>query len=40
MLARIVGRLVTGPIAFLIAGAVDVTVFGLRALARRNKPPR
>jgi hypothetical protein len=35
VLSRVAGRLITGPLAFLLAGAIDVSAFVLGALARR-----
>jgi hypothetical protein len=39
MLSRLAGRLVTGPLAFLVAGAIDVglllTLWGAHSLAAR-----
>ena len=32
---RLAGRLVTGPFAFLLAGAIDLAVFGAELLRRR-----
>jgi hypothetical protein len=37
MLSRFAGRLVTGPLAFFVAGAIDLVVFGAGALLRRSK---
>jgi hypothetical protein len=34
--SRLAGWLVTGPLAFLIAGVIDVVEFALRSLLRRN----
>jgi hypothetical protein len=34
-LSSVAGRLVTGPLAFLLAGVIDLTAFALRALAGR-----
>jgi hypothetical protein len=34
--SRIAGRLVTGPLAFLIAGLIDLAVFVAQSKARRN----
>jgi hypothetical protein len=36
MLSRAAGWLVTGPLAFLLAGLIDLAVFGLRSLAERD----
>jgi hypothetical protein len=36
VVSRIAGRLVTGPLAFFVAGLVDLVVFTLRAMLRRN----
>jgi hypothetical protein len=33
---RIASRVITGPVAFLVAGLIDVVVFTLRSLAHRN----
>jgi hypothetical protein len=35
VLSRGLGRLITGPVAFLVAGIIDVSVYLLGALARR-----
>jgi len=35
-MSRIASRVITGPVAFLLAGLIDVAVFGLRALGGRN----
>jgi hypothetical protein len=32
---RLAGRLITGPIAFLLAGLIDLAVFGAEMLRRR-----
>jgi hypothetical protein len=34
--SRIASRLVTGPLAFLLAGLIDLAMFALRSAARRN----
>jgi hypothetical protein len=34
--SRAAGRLVTGPLAFLLAGVIDLAVFGLRSLSERD----
>jgi hypothetical protein len=36
ILSRAAGRLITGPLAFLLAGLIDLAVFGLRSFAQRN----
>jgi hypothetical protein len=37
-MTRIAGRLLTGPLAFFLAGLIDLTAFALRALSRRFGP--
>ncbi|MBV9002906.1 MAG: hypothetical protein JO304_27875 [Solirubrobacterales bacterium] len=44
MLSRVAGRVVTGPLAFFVAGAVDVAVMFVlyarwRVRQRRTTPP-
>jgi hypothetical protein len=34
--SRAAARLVTGPLAFLLAGLIDLAVLSLRSLAKRN----
>jgi hypothetical protein len=34
-MTRIAGRLLTGPLAFLLAGLVDLAAFGAQLLRRR-----
>jgi hypothetical protein len=34
--SRAAGWLFTGPLAFLLAGVIDLTVFGLRSLRGRD----
>ncbi len=36
MLSRVAGWLVTGPLAFLLAGVIDLAEFGLRSLTGRE----
>jgi hypothetical protein len=34
-MARLAGKLVTGPLAFFLAGVIDFAVFGAQLLKRR-----
>jgi hypothetical protein len=34
--SRVAGWLVTGPLAFLVAGVIDLAAFGLRSLRERD----
>jgi hypothetical protein len=36
MPSRLAARLLTGPVAFLVAGAIDIVAFLIAALARRT----
>jgi hypothetical protein len=36
MLSRPAGWVLTGPLAFMLAGLIDLAAFGLRSLAGRN----
>jgi hypothetical protein len=35
-LSRAAGWLLTGPLAFLLAGLIDLAVFGVRSVTKRN----
>jgi hypothetical protein len=35
-MGRIAGRLLTGPLAFFVAGLIDFAVFGARMLVKRR----
>jgi hypothetical protein len=35
-LSRMTGWLLTGPLAFLLAGLLDLAVFGVRSMMKRN----
>jgi hypothetical protein len=36
MRSRLAGRLLTGPIAFLVAGIADLAIYGLGSIRRRH----
>ncbi|HTX32105.1 MAG TPA: hypothetical protein VMD09_12020 [Solirubrobacteraceae bacterium] len=38
MLARLAGRLLTSPLAFLLAGLLDFALFAGAAIRRRGRP--
>jgi hypothetical protein len=38
-LSLLAARMVTGPVAFLLAFVLDVLAYGLRALTRRMRAP-
>ncbi|MGA2924664.1 MAG: hypothetical protein ABSG43_01525 [Solirubrobacteraceae bacterium] len=40
MLWRVAARVVTGPVAFLLAGVIDIVVFSWAALRRRRAAAR
>jgi hypothetical protein len=40
MSSRLLGRLVTGPIAFLLAGVTDFVVYGIASLRRSIRSRR